>query len=653
MPHTRCCPRDNCRLQIGRATIGLFFAALVLAAISPRAKAAELTVDRVLAPDRLTDIAIELPAADWRELCKQTRDIRTAFTGGSENPFTYFKGDITIDGVKIHSVGIRKKGFIGSLDEQWPSLKIKFDEYQKQQPVKGIDVLTLNNNKQDPSLVSQFLAYHTFNAAAVHAPRVNFARLTVNGEYLGIYSNVESIGKQFLKRRFGNDSGNLYEGTLADFYPSAIGRLEAKNEKSERDRGELTRLAKLLAASDALALSDVEQLVDLDNFIRFWVVESLIGFWDGYSNNQNNYWLYDNRANGKFYFIPWGADGAFMGMRGPFGFGPSGPSSVYAESMLANRLYRADGVAERYRETMREVLDKVWKEDELVATIDRIEKLVSDHLHERQSGAPRSMDGIRQFVRSRRETITKELENWPVNVASQPRKPMYTVEVGAAKGTFTTQWQDKPADNPLEAGRAEIEMKLDGQSVAFKQLGAVAQLAQMPRFPFGPPGGGPPGGGPPGGRPGGEPPRGERTPDAQPRPGGAPPERRGGPPFGGGPFGQFQPPATVVMTGARDSDGRRLTLTLNVEPKIFGSSAGKTIAVQGSLAEGEGGGGFFMPFGGRVVEGKLTLAKAGMNAGDAVEGNFDLKIAETRGGFMDRGRGGRGGPGGFGPPGSR
>jgi hypothetical protein len=91
-------------------------------------------------------------------------------------------------------------------------------------------------------------------------------------------------------------------------------------------------------------------------------------------------------------------------------------------------------------------------------------------------------------------------------------------------------------------------------------------------------------------------------------------------------------------------------LTLNVEPKVFGSSAGKTIAVQGSLAEGDGGGNFFMPFGGRVVEGKLTLAKAGMNAGDAVEGEFDLKIAETRGGFMDRARGGRGGPGGFGPP---
>ncbi len=57
-----------------------------------------------------------------------------------------------------------------------------------------------------------------------------------------------------------------------------------------------------------------------------------------------------------------------------------------------------------------------------------------------------------------------------------------------------------------------------------------------------------------------------------------------------------------------------------------------------------------MPFGGRIVEGKLTLAKVGMKSGEKIEGEFDLKVAETHGGFMDRGRGGRGEPGGFGPP---
>jgi spore coat protein CotH len=620
----------------------------------------------------LIEVTIELPAEDWDKLCQQTRDIRTAFSGSLENPFTYFKGNITIDGVKIESVAIRKKGFIGSLDNQFPSLKVKFDEYVDQKPVAGIDVLTLNNNKQDPGQVSQFLTYRLFNAAGVHAPRVNFAKVTVNGEYLGIYSHVESIGKPFLKRRFGNNSGNLYEGTLADFYPKAIDRLEVKTNEKNHDRSKALRLAELLVANDELALDEVEKLVDLDNFLKFWVVESLIGFWDGYTNNQNNFWVYENRDNGKFYFMPWGADAAFMGFRGPFGgFGQQGPTSVYAESMLANRLYNDKTIADRYRQTMQEVLRDVWKEDELVKSIDRIETLLTDHLHDRQQGAPRAMDGVRRFIQSRRETIEAELQDWPVAVASQPRKPMYTVEVGSAKGSFTTEWRDGPVANPQERGRADIQLKLDGQAVAFKQLGATAHLAEIPQFPFAGRGG-PPGRGGPARNPG---------PDGARR-GGAPPNRPRVERFDGGPFGQMQPPATVVITGIRDSDSRPLTINLTADPKIFAASAGKTINVQGSLAEGQGGGNFFMPFGGRVIEGQLTLAKVGINTGDAIEGEFDLKIAETRGGFMDRradgrgaarrdalrgggrggggspggpgrGRGGPGGPGfGFGGPGS-
>jgi hypothetical protein len=306
-------------------------------------------------------------------------------------------------------------------------------------------------------------------------------------------------------------------------------------------------------------------------------------------------------------------------------------------------------VAERYRQTMRTMLENVWKEEEILKSIDRAEALLADHLHERQSGASRAMDNTRQFIRSRREAIAAELEKWPVEVASQPRKPTYTVAVGSAKGSFTTAWQEKPAADPLEAGDAQVQLELDGKTIAFKQLGATAQLMQQPRFGFG--FGGP--GGQRGGPGRGGPPRDVLRPGSQPgdaRPGdlrerGAGTQRPGAGRFGGGPFGQGEPPATVVLTGVRESDSRNLTLTLTVDPKVFAESAGKTIAVQGSISEGETGGGGFMPFGGRVVNGKLTLAKVGMNAGDAVEGEFELQIAETRGGFMDRRGGGRGGPG--------
>src|SRR5690606_12426430 len=98
---------------------------------------------------------------------------------------TYFPARVTIDGAVIDNVGVRKKGFLGSLLMGRPSLKLRLDELVPGQRHAGLDRLTLNNNRQDGSRIRQCLAYARFRAAGVPAPRCNFARVTVNGESLG------------------------------------------------------------------------------------------------------------------------------------------------------------------------------------------------------------------------------------------------------------------------------------------------------------------------------------------------------------------------------------------------------------------------------------------------------------------------------------
>ena len=215
------------------------------------AAARELNAEDLFDSTQLLEIEIDIPEDDWNKLRKQTRGsggrggFEAIFSNTTTSPFTYFKGDIKINGTKVPSVGIRKKGFIGSLDETRPSLKIKFSEYVKQQPVAGLDRLTLNNNKQDTALVSQLLSYKVFNTAGVKAPRCSLARVTVNGNYLGIYSNVEPYKKPFLKARFGDDTGKLYEGTIADFYPKSLEKIEAKSDGRAFEDADVVRLADL------------------------------------------------------------------------------------------------------------------------------------------------------------------------------------------------------------------------------------------------------------------------------------------------------------------------------------------------------------------------------------------------------------------------
>jgi spore coat protein CotH len=164
--------------------------------------------------DHVLDIRIDMQQSDWDELRVQTRSFfdvlgTSCLMSPPPRPFTYFPATVTIDGEEVTQVGVRKKGFFGSLSDTKPSLKIKFSEYLPEQRFSGMKRLTLNNNKSDPSHIKQCIGYQLFAKAGVPAPRCSFANVTVNGTNLGIFTNVESIKKQFLARHFESNGRDL------------------------------------------------------------------------------------------------------------------------------------------------------------------------------------------------------------------------------------------------------------------------------------------------------------------------------------------------------------------------------------------------------------------------------------------------------------
>ena len=183
----------------------LIFTFLVTLYLSSHAQSQtkEQTLDQVFPRDRVLQIDITLDKDDWNEIRKQSRSLATALGPDRqfetiESPFSYVPADITIDGVSYKNVGLRKKGFLGSLDRRRPSLKVKLDKNAKGTTIEGLSSLTLNNNKQDTTLMSQFIGYDLFKTAGTPAPRASLAKVSVNGENLGVYSHIESLRKPFL-----------------------------------------------------------------------------------------------------------------------------------------------------------------------------------------------------------------------------------------------------------------------------------------------------------------------------------------------------------------------------------------------------------------------------------------------------------------------
>ena len=346
--------------------------------------AKELTLDDAFPADRVLDVQITIDEKDWDTIRYQSRNFFEALQesrkyGPTDSPYTYVEASVSIDGVEFPQVGIRKKGFLGSLNSNRPSLKIKLNHVDKKGQIGGATNLSFNNNQQDISLISQFMGYALFNAAGSPAPRCAYAKLTVNGTSLGIYSHVERIHRPLLKRAFDNDNGTLYEGQVVGFFPGWEGSFEHKLGKDKLGRKKIKELIEVLEGEDENIEQAIGRLVDLDSFYTFWAMEGLLSFWDGYSGNKNNFFIYLNLETDKFHFIPWGADCMFE-RYSPIRNDRYDPLSVKKQGLIAHRLYQLESGRQRYRQTLRNIMEQHWDEEALLMETKRIEALVKPHL---------------------------------------------------------------------------------------------------------------------------------------------------------------------------------------------------------------------------------------------------------------------------------
>ena len=432
------------------------------------ANAKELTLDDIFPTDRIVDVQITISQQDWDTIRYQSRDIRTALGASRqfkpmESPYTYVEASVSIDGVVFPKVGLRKKGFIGSLSHTRPSLKIRLNHSDTDGEIEGLTNLTLNNNKQDTGLVSQFMGYALFNAIGSPAPRCAYAKVTVNGKNLGIYAHVETVREPLLERAFGNSDGPLYEGTVVDFYEGWENSFEHKRGDDTRGRTHINALIDVLADSKTTE-ADIGKLVDLDAFYRFWATESLVGFWDGYSGNKNNFFVYLNPDDNKFYFTPWGMDSIFTKhSKLEFMNDPRAPISVKTQGLIAYKLYQSESGRQRYREVLTEILDKHWNTAELLASLDKIAVKVEPHLVPAQRVIEEEWSRGEEWGQGTKPTFESELE--AARNFIRNRKSDIQAEIANGMPVWTKR-PDPPFAIPEDADFSEGFLKLTENTLA-------------------------------------------------------------------------------------------------------------------------------------------------------------------------------------------
>ena len=415
-------------------------------AIASEPVAVDISSDDFFSLDRIIAVEIEIAEIDWDELRHQSRTLFDVLAGDclatpAPDIFSWFSANVSVDGETYQNVGIRKKGFLGSLNEDKPALKIRFDKYTEGQLLDGkLSRLTLNNSVQDPSLINTCLSYRIFSDAGIPSPRCNFSTVSINGRELGLYVNVESVKEDFVQRNFLNPNGSLYEGTLSDFRSGWEGTFERQIDNEAGDFSDIQEVIEKLQNSEILNLSGLKEVVDLDQFLNFWATEVLIGHWDGYAGNRNNYFVY-REPDRPFVFIPWGTDQVFKTIDSPFDRFVS-PPSVAAHGVIAHRLYQSQDMRDEYINRLKLLLNTVWDEELLIARADSMSSIIQMHAlpHERIA-AKRDSYRVYHFIRNRRNEIMESIDPdppaWPW--ALDPPTICWP-QIGAFDINFSTFW---------------------------------------------------------------------------------------------------------------------------------------------------------------------------------------------------------------------
>ncbi|MBC3899812.1 spore coat protein CotH [Acetobacterium malicum] len=191
-------------------------------------------------------IDIEIAEADWNSLQENA---------AAEE---YQLCAVTVDGEKLDNVAIRPKGnsslsSVVSSDSERYSFKIDFDKYSDGLTYHGLDKLNLNNIISDNTYLKEYLSYDMMAYMGVAAPLASFVKVSVNGEYFGLYLAVEGVEEAFAERNYGSDEGNIYK-------PDSM-QIGGDNEMGG-DKPDMTNMPELSQMPDMNQVPDQSSMPD-------------------------------------------------------------------------------------------------------------------------------------------------------------------------------------------------------------------------------------------------------------------------------------------------------------------------------------------------------------------------------------------------------
>ncbi len=236
------------------------------------------------AEELLPTFELELSEQDWAALQQEYLEDRSRET---LFPATFRYGGETVTGATV-----RLRGNNSSCGDKM-QFAIAFNQVNGKGRFRGLRRLNLDHG--NCYVLEERLALSYLRDLGLPAACANHARLVVNGRYYGLFTNIEHLNQDFLRRQFGPfaDDGNLWKSG------SALRTNESTTPPEQIER-----------YWQARTLDAVDALTDLDEAVLEWAAEAVLPACDNYWLYGWNYYLYEHPQRGML-FLPTDMDCSF------------------------------------------------------------------------------------------------------------------------------------------------------------------------------------------------------------------------------------------------------------------------------------------------------------------------------------------------------
>ncbi len=385
----------------------------------------------------------------------------------------------------LQNVGLRLKGNT-SLIAAKKSFKIAFDAFDTNLEWQNQNKMNLIAQQNDPSMLRNKMCHDMFRHFGIPSERTSYTRLYINEEYRGLYVNTEQIDKKFAKLHFDQEGdGNLYKCT----YPADLNFInsnptsyqfttswgtqpyELKTNNWANDYSDLAHFIDVLVNTSLGQLPcELPRVFNVEAYLKTAAIDILMGNWDGYIYNKNNFYLYHNQLTGQFNYMPYDMDNTFgidwvgvdWGNRNIYNW-----ASANESRPLFKRLMQIPAFRNRFSYHIQTICNEYFNEENLGSIALDWQNLIAEAAIEdtyRPLDFEFSVDdflnaiddtwggqvnyGIAPYVSTRRNTALSQLENFTTQTSfshwiTHIRLPQQILIEGRIEGPQAAQCQLK------------------------------------------------------------------------------------------------------------------------------------------------------------------------------------------------------------------